>query len=175
MTLGDFFANAPHARPVNPRPIKFTAVAKGKILPGGAQNPHGRPVAATVTAAFVFLGGDGTQTARFDARKSLRKRFVDDETKLPLPLESGDLETELVYQILWRVLYEWDDTSRTIGGLLFPTVDGLREVVVMKEANRLFDEDMRYVGEEHPEVIDESTFRGPQAGGQRLVAAAPNR
>ena len=36
MKLGDFFTTAPHARPVNPRPVTFTAVSRGPVLPGGA-------------------------------------------------------------------------------------------------------------------------------------------
>jgi hypothetical protein len=75
MKLGDFFKSAPYARPVNPRPAPFTAVARGTILPGGYSNPTGQPIAATVTGAFVFITGDVVEEARVAARSYLQEKF----------------------------------------------------------------------------------------------------
>ena len=170
MQLGDFFATAPYARPVNPKPVKFTAVARGKgHLPGGHPNPHGRPVAATVTGAFVFLGGDGAQECRMASKKSLRERFPD------LMAEPDDLAVELTYQILQRVLYEWDEENRKIGERLFASVDLLREHVEVREANRVLTEYNKYVDDEHPEVLEDKPFRGPTKGSPRVVANASGR
>ena len=170
MSLGDFFSQAPHARPVNAKPVKFTAIARGTILPGGTANPHKRPVAATVTAAFVFLGGDGASEARVDARRALRSRFVDPETKMPERTDDDDFDVELTYQVLWRVLHEWDSDARTTGGRLFPSVANVRELLEVREANRVLREYNSYVEVEHPEVLDDETFRDAKGSGPRVAA-----
>jgi len=169
MTLGDFFASATHARPVNPRPVTFTADAKGKVLPGGTPNPTGKPVSATITAAFVFLGGDGAEEARVEARRSLRARFLDDKTELPLPIDPSDFNLELTYQILQRVICQWDPSGKTAGERLFDTVDVLRELMQPVEADRVLGLYNQYVADEHPEKVDDATFRGAQGGGQGLA------
>ena len=173
ITLGDFFASAPLARPVNPRPVTFTAVAKGDVLPGGTRNPHGVPVASTITAAFVFMGGDGAEAARIDARRSLRARFVDPETKIPLPIDEIDLGCETLYQEAWRVLYEWDASVRRTGKRLFDSVDLLRELVEVDEIRRILRKYNEYVAQEHPEVVDEETFRDAPGGGASAPGRAP--
>jgi hypothetical protein len=169
MSLGDFFSAAPHARPVNPKPITFTAVARGKILPGGTSNQHGTPVAATIKAAFAFMGGDGWAEARVDARKALRERFVDDKTKIPVVTDDEDFNVEFTYHLLIRVIREWDESHRTVGGRLFPDVDTLRELVELREANRLYRSYSAYVDQEHPEVVDDETFRGADGGSKRVA------
>jgi hypothetical protein len=159
MTLGDFFAAAPYARPVNPRPITFTADAKGKFLPGGAPNQHGRPVSAAVTAAFVWLGGDGAGAARIEARQALRDRHPKNE------FDDTDLYYETLYQELWRVLFQWDPDAKRVGTRMFETPDQVRELVEPAEAIRLRKAYSEYVKEEHPEAVDQATFRGAQGGG----------
>jgi hypothetical protein len=171
MQLGDFFKSATHARPVNPRPITFTAVAKGPILPGGEPNRHKRPVAARLVAAMVFLGGDGAESARIEARQDLQKRFVDSETKMPLTIDAIDLSMETVYQELWRILHEWDPEAKLAGERLFPTASSVRELVEPDEARRIYRAYMEYVKDEHPEGLDDATFRDAQGGG----AGAPPR
>lgn len=166
MKLGDFFANAPHARPVNPRPVTFTAIAKGKVLPGGAVNPGGAPVAATITAALVFIGGDAA-AARIDARSALAARFPS------AILDETDLNIESNYHLLWRILHEWDAGEGKIGSRLFPNVDALRDLIELPEATRLLDAYNAYVKEEHPATIGQDTFRGPGGGGPRVAAPAP--
>lgn len=162
ITIGDFFSTAPHARPVNPRPVTFTAVSRAKVLPGGTQNQSGRPVAASITAAFVFLGGEGASQSRVDARLSLRRRFVDPDTKVPIYTDDADFDIELTYQILWRVLREYDQEQRTTGGALFPTVDLARELVEVPEASRIMREYNAYVADEHPEGVDRKSFRATE-------------
>lgn len=174
MTLGDFFTTAPHARPVNPKPVQFTICARGRVLPGGAANPHGVPVLTTVTAAFVFLGGDGAERARIEARQSLRKRFVDDNG-LALETDGIDLGIETVYHELWRVLYQWDDQNKRVGERLFESVDLLRELLEPSEANRVYRAYNTYVDEEHPEVVDAATFRGAKEGSGDVAGKSPRR
>lgn len=159
MSLGDFFAAAPHARPVNPKPFTFTAVSRGKTLPGGSANPHGRPVAAQVTGAFAFIGGDGAQRAQFEARRSLRERFPGEI------IEPADVNTESVYQEMFLALREWDADNKRIGGHLFESVDLLRELVEVDEIVRMYRAYREYVREEHPEVADTATFRAVKSGG----------
>jgi len=175
MKLGDFFTSAPFARPVNPKPFRFTAVASGTILPGGAPNPHGRPVAATLEGAFVFLSGQETQGARSDARESLRERFVDAQTKLPLPIDDGDFELELIYQILWRVIHEWDAEAQTVGKRLFETAKLVRELVIPREANRIWMLYLDYAKDEHPEVLDDKGFRDAEERSPRMARAQAGR
>lgn len=153
MQLGDFFKNAPYARPVNPKPVQFTAIAKGEILPGGTPNTGKRSVAARVKAAFSFLGGDGAQAARVETRKVILDKYKGLAT-------DDDYYIELTCQILWRVLYEYDEKEMSLGGKLFPDVDSLREMVETPEASRLLMAYNRYVQEEHPEDAPEAeTFR----------------
>jgi hypothetical protein len=170
MTIGDFFTNSPHARPINPRPVKFTAVAKGKTLPGGAPNSAGQ-TAATITAAMVFIGGSGAEAARIEARRDLRERFRD-ENGLPLETDNLDLNVETLYHELWRVLRQWDETTRTTGEPMFPTVQLLRDLVEPDEVRRLYKQYQSYVDDEHPEVIDDQTFRGSERSSPGLVASA---
>ena len=174
ITLGDFFSAGPACRPINPRPIIFTAVAKGRILPGGHANSTGRPVAAQVTAAFVFAGGEGIAKARFEAREALRRRFRDPETKIPLPYEQADFELELMYQLLTRVVYTYDQDTNAVGSPLFEGgVDSIRDLVEVQEANRMLRAYNEYVSEEHPEVVGADSFRGDEGRGPRVAARSP--
>ena len=156
MSLGDFFASAPHAQPVNPKPVTFTVVAKGTILPGNKVNPHGRPMRAQVTAAFTFLGGDGAGRARIEARAALQKRHKD------TLIDDNDLALEQMYHELWQVLHEWDASEQTVGKRLFESADLTRELLEPSEGLRLHRAYNAYVAEEHPEVVDNATFREPQ-------------
>lgn len=168
MQLGDFFKSAPFARPVNPKPITFTAVASGNILPGGVPNPRpGQPVAAKITAAFIFLSGEDVTAARVAARQALAERFVKD--KFPLPTDDGDYQIELQYQMLQRALREFDPKTRKIGDALFPEPQTMRELVVLQECNRLMRAYNAYVADEHPEDVDDATFREPQSRGPALA------
>lgn len=166
MSLGDFFSSAQHARPSNPRPVTFTAMAKGGMLPGGRENVHKVPVLAKVTGCFVFLGGDGAELARVEARAHLLKHFVDAETGFSKPTDGEDFNLELTYQILWRVLFEWDEKERRAGGRLFPQVENVREMLEPSEANRVLRAYNAYVADEHPEVVNDKTFRGAEGAGK---------
>lgn len=166
MKLGDFFKAAPHARPVNPKVVTFTAVAKGKVLPGGAPNPSGGQVAAQITAAMVFIGA-GAADARLDAKKALRARRPDDV------IDNVDLNIEALYHELWRELHEWDPEARKVGDRLFPNVDALRELLEPSEAQRLGTIYNEYAEEEHPAAVDARTFRPANSGGPRVAVNEP--
>lgn len=161
MKLGDFFKSAPFARPVNPRPVTFTATTRNTILPGGTSNPNAQQISAQCTGAYVFLGGEGTEEATVEARKYLAQKFVDEKTKLSLPVDATVFNTEFVYQMFWRVVYEWDEANqRVMADRLFPSVDNVRELVLPSEADRVVGGYFKYVKEEHPEGVDQDTFRG---------------
>ncbi len=163
MKIGDFFSAGPHAHPVNPRPIKFTCVAKGATLPGGSKNIHKRPVSARVTAAMVFLDGDQMAEARIDARRAVRARLSagGDPSAALEALDSGDVNMELTYQMLARCLREWDEAEKQVGDPLFPNIESARELLVWKEADRVLGAYNRYVDEEHPEEApSDKEFRG---------------
>jgi hypothetical protein len=153
MNIGDFFKSAASARPVNPKPVTFTAVSRNEILPGGTPNPQRRQVAASITAALVFIGGDGWLAAREGARKAFadKKQAYDEE----------DFAIELTYQVLARSLHEWDEKTQFVGAPLFTDAALLRELVETREANRLVRLYKDYVQEEHPEEgpADAATFR----------------
>ena len=166
MKLGDFFKAGPHARPVNPKPISFTCVSREKILPGGTANPHGRPVLAKVDGCLIFIGDDGVQQARIDARKHV----ADKAMEAKVALSEDDFELELTYQLLFRVLHEWDEKERRVGERLFVDVDECRSLVEVREANRLFRAWDAYIAEEHPEGgVDDATFRGAEGGGAKVA------
>jgi hypothetical protein len=156
--LGDFFKNAATCQPVNPRPVTFAAIARGKILPGGEKNPTGGHHRAHITAAFVFVSGEETATARLDARRALRERCVD-EKKMSLPYTDDDFNMEYLYHLLWRALCEWEPEEKKVGGRIFPSVSTLQELVILPEATRIMDLYNAYVRDEHPEVLDKATFR----------------
>jgi hypothetical protein len=163
MKLGDFFNAGPHAHPVNPKPVKFTCVAKGATLPGGTKNVHKRPVRAGVTAAFVFLDGDQMAEARLEARRAVRARMKagGDENAVYEPLDAGDVNMELTYQMLVRAVREWDPDEKVVGDPLFPNVESARELLVWKEADRVLGKYNAYVDEEHPEdAPSDKEFRG---------------
>jgi hypothetical protein len=172
MQLGDFFRDAPYARPLCPKVVHFTGIANGPILPGGHPNPSGKPVAARITAALVFLSGDAVERARVDARESLRARFIDVKTKQPLRLDPEDVDVELIYQLLYRTLHEWDEMEEKLGPRMFESADAVRDHVVIQEGNRLMAIYNAYVEEEHPTAVDEATFRGAKESGARELARA---
>lgn len=153
MQLGDFFKSAPYACPVNPKVLKFTCVAKAKTLPGGTQNPTGRPMRATVEAAMVFLDGNELADAQIEARRAARERVNKDLPKdaPPEAPSAGDVNTELTYHMLTRFLREWDADGKRVGAPMFATVDLARELVVFSEADRVVGKYNEYVREEHPE------------------------
>ena len=171
MTLGDFFKAAPYARPVCPRPITFTADSSGEILPGGERNPHGTTVSAQVTAAMVFLGSSAVEDAWVDAAEYLRRRYGE---KLPLhEMDARMLELERRVQILWRTLRIWDPEAKRSGERIFEEADGLRCALQPTEVARLMEAYNTYVDDEHPEAVDQKTFRGAQGAGEAVVKAAP--
>lgn len=166
MTIGDFFSSAPTARPVNPKPITFTAVAKGTILPNGKPNPHDVPVAAQVTGAFVFIG-DGYTQARISARKALADVGVDKKTG-QVWFNDDDFWAEVNYQVVYRCVRQYDAKEKKAGDRLFDSVDQVRDLLEISECARILSEYNKYVKEEHPadmdaegEVVgvDQETFR----------------
>ncbi len=68
------------------------------------------------------------------------------------------------------MLYEWDapdtrtDAAPAEPALQFPTVASMRECVVWSEANRVLGLYFKYVEKEHPEVVNDATFRGAEGG-----------
>lgn len=164
MKFGDFFSTSPYSRPVNAKPFLFTAVSRRPILPGGKRNPtEGGTVAAVCRAAFVFLGGDVSGEARHAARDVVEARRKDKDGTIK-PFDGLDVGHELTYQLLARVLYQWDEKSgRALDEPLFESVDLARECIVPKEADRIMKAYDEYVAKEHPEVIDDATFRGAPA------------
>ncbi len=163
MKLGDFFSSGPHNNPVNPKPVKFTCVSKSATLPGGAKNPRKQAVRASVTAAMVFLDGDQTAEARIEARRAVRARLSANQSEGAIleQLDPGDVAMELTYQLLYRVLREWDADEKTSGDPLFPNVESARELLIFKEADRVMSKYNDYVNEEHPEdAPSDKVFRG---------------
>lgn len=187
MKLGDFFSAAPYARPVNPRPVTFTSVPKSKVMPGENNINHtGVQVAGRVTAGMVFIGGTASLEARVAAKKALREMFVDtiQGKKVYLPIDPEEFEIQLVYELLARILHEWNPEEQTVGDRIYPNTAILREHVEVKEAQRVFDEWAKYMDDEHKiEISEESkqgeeaamepeTFRGAQGPGTRVAAVA---
>ena len=162
MKLGDFFSNPASARPVNPKPISFVVISKDKtFLPGGAQNGTKRQVRATINACLEFVGVDGETQSRVDAR--VRLRPVDPKAEQP---DDTEIDIETQYQTLARAIREYDEREKTAGEPLFEGgAKQMRELVDLKECNRLVRAYAAYVAEEHPEVVDTATFRGPQTPG----------
>lgn len=168
MSLGDFFSNAPNARPVNPKPISFTAIASGPVLPGGKPNPTKKQVAAKIEGAFVFVGGIGADEARTETRIHLSNTLRDPETGERL-YTTDDYHIELTWQMFYRVVHEWDAEAKIAGARLFPDIQTVREMLEFSEANRVVGEYYKYVAEEHPEELSSENF--PEAGrrGKRLA------
>lgn len=177
MQIGDFFSTAPHAQPVNPRPVTFTATARGAILPGGSRNPTPESaVKAKVTAALVFIGGDEAGEARLAAREYVTEKCKDEDGQVVRAYDDVDLAHEVTYQLLQRILHTWDPNEQKTGGLLFDGNDGmrlLRKIVVPREARRVLDLYDTYVAEEHAEVVNDKTFRGAKGRGEKVAARAP--
>lgn len=165
MDLGDFFKAAGRARPVNPKAVTFTAICKDEILPGGMPNPHGaRPVAAQIDACLVYCTFVEIDQARSAARAALRARHVD-KKKMPLPYDQADMNVEELYQQLQLTIRTFDPRTRAAGDLLFPDAESMRALVSITEANRLMGVYEAYVKAEHPEVVDDETFRESEKAG----------
>lgn len=184
MRLGDFFQNASTCRPVNARPVTLTAVSrvrKNGILPGGAVNTTGKPVAATVKAMFCLIDKPGHDESRRESRRYLVAKYNAEAAReenaetLPLQPDVEDYNSELVYQLLWRALYEQVDEKTAGEERLFPTVDMLRELVDPPEANRVLGEYNKYVADEFPQegAVKAKTFRGAGRGGKAAPGSAP--
>jgi hypothetical protein len=161
MEFGDFFRSAPFARPVNPKQVKFTAIAKGAILPGGSANPNrGGMVKAEIEATMVFVSGEETATARLAATRAVQERFKG------VPWSDADFDNEFVYQVLAYSLLKKD------GARMFPDPGTLREHVGLKEAGRVYGEYLKYADEEHGGSVDDATFREPEEAGPRVAVGA---
>lgn len=166
MDLANFFTAAGRAHPVNPKQVTFTAICKDEVLPGGTPNPHGsRPVAARVEACLVYVTPVEIDGARSAARAALRKRHVEKKTNAPLPYDQADQNVEELYQQLYLTLRTFDAKTRTSGELMFPDAESLRALVAISEANRLMLAYEAYVKAEHPEVVDDETFRSAEKAG----------
>lgn len=153
MQLGNFFKSAPHCRPVNPRPVSIIAASNDVVLPGGHSNPEKRTMIAECKGALVFIGGEGLEDSRVDAKDYLARKYPNKQT------DGGDFNIELTYQMVWRALHEYDPDKKRTADKLFPTVDDLRKMVEMKECDRVLAEYNAYVREEHPEGSpDDKTF-----------------
>jgi hypothetical protein len=173
MTLGDFFRSAPHRRPVNPRPVTFTAGSSDRVLPGGEDNPTLEHVAVKIEAAFIFIDVETTTATRAAAHVECAERFADPHTKMPRPLSENEFEFELQVHLLTYAVREYDSKLRKAGGQLFPDAKTLRRLVVPREINRLWKAYTDYVADEHPEVVDTKTFRSAQAGGAGVSVSEP--
>lgn len=152
-------------RPVNPKPVTVTAVCKDlDVLPGGLPNNSKKQVAAAVKCCIVFIGSDGTEEARREARKYVAESSFDPKAKVMLGLDPDAVATELNKQILWRALREYDEQSQLAGDPQFPTIDVFRKLVEHSEINRLIEMYDAYVKEEHPQegAVDAATFRDAQ-------------
>jgi hypothetical protein len=55
---------------------------------------------------------------------------------------------------------------------MFPTVSLLRELVEPEELRRIYNQYQKYVQDEHPEVVDDKTFRGAERPGAGVAAIA---
>lgn len=178
MKLGNFFAAAPYAEPVNPEPVTYTCIARGDsgILPGGARNPTGnKPMKARVTSGFIFIGGKETLQARLDARAHLDSLTTENGVRVRA-YDSDDINHEYAYQILFRVLREWNLEAKDLepgAPAQFDEIDLLREIIEPEEATRVLRLYNAYKRREHPEVPPEGDFRGDGDGGSDVAEQPP--
>jgi hypothetical protein len=138
--LGDFLRQAPRRRPVNPRPVQFSAVEPDKTK---AQ------AIIDVDAALVFVDEDARAQIGISARASLEKRFPE------AALDEEDLKNERAYQLLFLCLRDAEDPRASLAA----SVDELRAALVLPEARRLSDEYDRYIQDEFPPAVDDETWR----------------
>ncbi len=101
-------------------------------------------------------------------RKHLQENFVDKKTGLPHFTED-DWEFEVTYQFIYRMMYQWNESERKLGGRLFESVEQVRDLIEISEANRILRAYNKYVADEHPadedavgktEGVDQENFRG---------------
>jgi len=170
MELANFFSDAARRRPINPRPIDFTLTCREVVLPGGAPNPGGQMVATRATGAFIFQCGDAQEEGRAAARAHLTALCAKQDPPLvPLEMEIG---IEYTYQMVYRVVFQWDPSARKAGKRLFQNVEEVRSLMVFSEADRVFAAYLDYVKEEHPAAIDAATFREAGPAGARVAGGA---
>jgi hypothetical protein len=140
MKLGDFLRQAPRRRPVNPRPVRFSAVEPDKTKAQAVVDAE---------AILVFVDEDARAQIGPAARASLEKRFPDGS------LDDEDLKNERAYQLLFLCLRDAEDPRSSFAA----SVDELRSALVLPEARRLTDEYDRYVQDEFPPAVDDETWR----------------
>jgi hypothetical protein len=141
MKLGNILRTAGTARPVNPRPVEFTAV--------GRDLNTFRHIVAPAKAVLVFVDEDQREALRVDARTAIAERFKDKIV--------GDdvVRDEEAYHKLFHALRDAEPDANGLHGRLCETVDELRQALVLPEAQRLIAEYDRYLAEEFPSVIDD--------------------
>lgn len=139
MKLGNILRTAGTMRPVNPRPVEFTAV--------GRDLNTFRHIVAPAKAVLVFVDEDQRESLRVEARTSIAERFKDKVV--------GDdvVRDEEAYHKLFHALRDMEPDTNGMHGRLCDTVDELRQALVLPEAQRLTAEYDRYLAEEFPTVV----------------------
>jgi hypothetical protein len=151
--LADFFRAGPKCAPVAPKPVEFTLVARGVTLPNGEKNPAGRFVKAKGSGVLIFVGPDEVLAARIAARRSCVERLREGRAADAPPemVDPGDVDIDVLYEVLQRALREFDPATGAVGDPIFPTVQNARDLLLVSEADRLMQIHNAYVAEEHPE------------------------
>jgi hypothetical protein len=142
MKLGNILRAAGTARPVNPRPVEFTAV--------GRDLNTFRHIVAPAKAVFVFVDEDQREALRVEARTSIAERFKDKVV--------GDdvIRDEEAYHKLFHALRDAEADSNGLHGRFCDTVDELRQSLVLPEAQRLTADYEKYLKDEFPQVIEDA-------------------
>lgn len=140
MKLADIL-DSPQAHHVNPRPVKFRIAGV---------NSRGEQVKAEeASACFRFVSEQERAEAYRDGDAEARKLYGSGvEPSL------DRVVAERNYCILFRILRDADDPKTAFAA----SVLQLKNVLVLDEAKRLFDEYETWVAEEFPDTIDEETF-----------------
>jgi len=133
--LGNFLKAAPHARPVNPRPITLRVIGKDEGF---------RPIVADARAVLVFVSADERQAAHVEARAALSKRFPNKEI-------ADLLDEEAAYHVLYRALRDADPGPTGAYQPFADSLDELRGALVAEEAGRVWRAYQAFVAEEFPE------------------------
>jgi hypothetical protein len=112
------------------------------------KDPQENNVVGETEVDIAFVPERYRQEALRDAAKALHEAFGD----TPVPEESADSERK--YHILLRALRDSDNPKEPWCG----NVTKLKNALVIREANRAWDEYCLFLEEEFPNQIDNETF-----------------
>lgn len=150
MRLQDFLNSATNSAPVKHIKIK---------VQGEGTNKSGK-VSGTVDATLVFVSETERAEAIRDAHKVVREGNLAEVT----------LENEIAFQVLHRALR--DSTSDNYIVPFAESVKGLKNALVLVEAQRVYNEYSNFMEEEYPPSVDSKQFEElvKEAEGKSLAA-----